>query len=375
MGGLLMSLRRGGATNQERVVSVEAAGATAVEPSASSSSRAAAPHAAASAEGAVAADLESGVPASTAAGVQSAALGGAAVDENGDDLKCYVCLEDEAVTPLANICGCTTSVIHATCLEKLVNSRKSREKPLEERTQCAVCTRQFNVDFVPYAIDENRLNAVTAFSRTPLGSIIVPMGSVVGTLAFVGLLIFLLGRFTALLVMVAVTVVIWPVCAARSVRMRRNDPQLLDDNAFFEKSVTQARKEVQRGNHTTIEQAAVLPSAKVVLIIPTARHATSSRTPRTSALPVAVAVPVPTPAAEAAVERTSEASLPPAAAGSAPRAAAAGSGARLESVVVAVSAPGQARAHLEPSAPPMPASMSPAEPAAPAEGERAASSE
>lgn len=200
---------------------------------------------------------------------QSAALGeGAAFDESGDQLRCYVCLEDEAEAPLAHACGCTNSVIHRSCLEKLVNSRKSREKPLEERTRCSVCTQQFCLDFVPFVI-ERRVPCWVKFQASALGSILTPLCSVILALLLVGVLMRLLGRSFALILLVGMGVVLWPICAARNIAERRRHAALnVDDNTFFEKTVAQARREVRRRRvNTTLQEAAELPSSRVVLVV------------------------------------------------------------------------------------------------------------
>jgi hypothetical protein len=89
------------------------------------------------------------------AGRQSGSAGADA--ESG--VGCYVCMDDDDGTnglgaPLRHICACTNSVIHASCLEKLLNSTKSRAKPTAERTRtlCAVCNAPYALPLERYVL-------------------------------------------------------------------------------------------------------------------------------------------------------------------------------------------------------------------------------
>ncbi|KAG8467675.1 hypothetical protein KFE25_006727 [Diacronema lutheri] len=288
--------------------------------------------------------------------VRTVALGEGAADDCADHLKCYVCFEDEGAPPLANTCGCTSAVIHAHCLEKMLNSKKMREKALPERTSCAVCTRRFTVELVAYVADEQRPNRLSVFARTPLGSIVVPLSTVCGVLSLVALMIYVLGRYTALLVMVGVTVFLWPVCAVRSIRARRSNTNLMDDNAYFDKAVAHARKEVQRGHHASLESAAAARPDKVVLIVPSGGTSTreappslppaSAQPPDAGAAAAEAPAPPPPPSATAAGAQAPAAAPPPAHAGAAREVAPAEQLAAEEHAAVAT----DARAQASPSA-------------------------
>ncbi|KAJ1624628.1 hypothetical protein T492DRAFT_1045588 [Pavlovales sp. CCMP2436] len=231
--------------------------------------------------------------------VQSATLGEGRTGAGEEEQQCYVCMEDERDPPLSNVCGCTSSVVHAGCLEKIANCKSARDKPITERTTCAVCARQYNVHFVPFVLSRTQPTRFQTFARTPLGTVAVPIMSVCASIMFIGLLIFLLGRYLALILMISIVVVIWPLCAIRSMRARRSNPINLDDSAFFEKVVPRAHKEVERGNHTTMEQAASMPSSSIVLVVRPARCGhTSLRLP--VAVVTAAAMHLAEPAAPAA---------------------------------------------------------------------------
>jgi len=254
----------------------------------------------------------------------------ARISESVEALTCYVCMEDGSA-PLSNICGCTTSAIHSVCLEKLVNSAGARGKPLEDRTRCAICTSPYTCGFTPYVIAPPRPGPLARCAKsTYLWRFSTPcFGFLI--LVIVLALNMLLGRqaLTLYIFIVVITLALFGFTISsriRQLRGRRN-PQVLDDNLYYDRVVAQARSEVARGFESPYAEARQHESKNVILLarqprLPASASLTDSarlespsllpaqspthhlRNVPTAApppLPVAVAVPVVVPVAVAVI--------------------------------------------------------------------------
>mmetsp|Transcript_18709 Transcript_18709/g.50273 ORF Transcript_18709/g.50273 Transcript_18709/m.50273 type:complete len:303 (-) Transcript_18709:250-1158(-) len=81
--------------------------------------------------------------------------GGAPATWTEEESVCVICLDSNntAADPLlSGLCACTSSAIHHSCLEKLINSGRRRVMPLEERVSCPVCTRGYDVPHTFYVL-------------------------------------------------------------------------------------------------------------------------------------------------------------------------------------------------------------------------------
>ncbi|KAJ1621817.1 hypothetical protein T492DRAFT_1066719 [Pavlovales sp. CCMP2436] len=185
-------------------------------------------------------------------------------------LSCFVCMEDGGA-PLSNICGCTTSAIHRACLEKLVNSAGARGKPLEDRIRCAICTSPYTCGFTPYVIAPPRpglfarltkSKCLKRFSTPPCFGFLI--------LVMVLVLNMLLGRQALTLYIFIAIAVLALLSFTISSRLRRRrgrpDPQVLDDNLYYDRVVAQARSEVARGFESPFAEARQHESKCVILL-------------------------------------------------------------------------------------------------------------
>lgn len=196
-------------------------------------------------------------------------LGNVTNDETGNSSQCYVCLEDDVHPLLSGICGCTTSVIHTSCLEKMINSKNSREKSLEERTRCSVCGQQFTVIFAPYIIDASVISH-TPFVEITSGICGIPYWYAVYVVWFLWILIiFVVPKNSLQMIVVSMAIIYLQLSIVSKIIAHRyaySDGQHDDDNTFFNETLVQARKDIYH-NHVTLEQAMTMSSDKVLLII------------------------------------------------------------------------------------------------------------
>ncbi|KAG8468110.1 hypothetical protein KFE25_007162 [Diacronema lutheri] len=180
--------------------------------------------------------------------------------------------------PMSGICACSTTAIHAECLEKLINLKKARGRGLDERMNCMVCASHYTCAFTPYVIAPPRPGPLSRIVRVVTRSSLAPacFGLLVLVLIFV--LNYLLGRSNTFYVFVA-CVFFFAACTAITLRRRRHlrDVQSLDDNRFHSQVVSRARKEVGRGFEASYDEALHAPSQSVVLLIQTPRNPTRSR--------------------------------------------------------------------------------------------------
>jgi hypothetical protein len=190
---------------------------------------------------------------------------------------CYICMDDDDATnglgaPLRQVCACTSSAIHALCLEKVLNSRKSRAKPLDERTLCTVCHGRYTLPLEPYVLGSALLPPRLEFAlRTRGGQLAARLCvlAVFGLLVTVfALLLFKTRTLFAVCYLVVATLPALVVQRCREVRRQR--VARLDDCAFHAHAVAHARREVALGRGPTAAQTSAAPPQLVVLLVPAA---------------------------------------------------------------------------------------------------------
>lgn len=197
--------------------------------------------------------------------------------------RCYICMEDKddvATAPLTGVCACTSTCLHAKCLERLLNSKKSRSRPLRARLQCAVCTQPYNVPFSFYILDPYMPGPLGRFLATPIGMKLGPPLLILSFFSVIALVIWLVGRFNSLLAVAVLVALVVPILICQRVRIiRQRDLQQLDDNRFYSQAVVlRAYKEVAKGHEIPLHEALVVPeqNAVIVLVRPPGRSRSGS---------------------------------------------------------------------------------------------------
>lgn len=62
---------------------------------------------------------------------------------------------------LSGTCACTSTCLHVKCLERLLNSKKSRSQPLRLRLQCTMkCMQSYNAPFSFYVLSEYKPDVI-----------------------------------------------------------------------------------------------------------------------------------------------------------------------------------------------------------------------
>lgn len=215
--------------------------------------------------------------------------------ESEMETVCYVCLEDDVrdgSRPITNICACSTSHIHPQCLEKLINSKKGRERVLGERMNCMVCATPYTCPFTPYVVAPPRPSLAARWSNSATRSGLAP--PCVG-LAILGVIFFLnysIGRSLTFYFFLAAAFA-FAFCSAMTLRWqsRGHDIQRYDDNQWFAKIVAHARKEVGRGFEAQMEDAMQAPSQSVVLLVQPPRHPNRGGVSRTDGAHILTTTP------------------------------------------------------------------------------------
>lgn len=186
---------------------------------------------------------------------------------------CYICMDDDNGNgaPVTNICACSSSACHIVCLEKLVNSKKSRDRPLAERLTCSVCTRPYvlpgNLSFSASLLPGSVIGAPSMLQKagrmlTPF-IIFVLLAGVVVLNYTLGQSVILTFLFIAGMLMVSILLIVVRWYFAQ----RHARPRQLDDNAFWADAVGKARTEIAKGRGLSLESASAAKSSDVVIVV------------------------------------------------------------------------------------------------------------
>lgn len=185
--------------------------------------------------------------------------------------QCYICLDEASDLPLAHICACTTSCVHTSCLERLLNSGKARERPLALRLSCAVCAAPYTLRFSYFDLGYDRPNALLHVLNTSrVGAIVGPPLLAFAAFAFFSALLFLLSTLNEGYATMACVGLLVPLVAYRyylNLRCRQLQAHMDDDNRFYEFEVLRARRAVRCGKETTAEAAARVPGAQLAVVV------------------------------------------------------------------------------------------------------------
>lgn len=179
----------------------------------------------------------------------SASMGGAS--SHGAGRSCLICLDEDIEHGdflLYNICKCRATAVHRSCLEQFVNSRRRRQRPLEQRIRCDICLQPYAVSYDTALITPLAAEAPPTVYRQPLlvKNMQVQL-TASGLLALVLLCVarFIEPRFTiavySMLLLVLMIYIAHAAATARDVRLilrvagraMPRDPLTLDDEAFF----------------------------------------------------------------------------------------------------------------------------------------------
>jgi hypothetical protein len=200
----------------------------------------------------------------------------AAASVDNDPCCCYICMDEDdgenGLGPtLSHICACTTTTIHTICLEKMLNSKKSRAKPLSERRLCTVCHTPHQLDLVPFILSAQVLpSCVERVMRTTTGQHLLRVLLFIVFMMHVAVFAIVLAEQVVPVFAIAGYLVIAsiPVLVVRHVVVRRRARvESLDDNAFYERAVAYARYEVAHGHGSSEEQLSVAPRHSLILLV------------------------------------------------------------------------------------------------------------
>jgi hypothetical protein len=199
-----------------------------------------------------------------------------------NSVVCYVCMDDDDGTnglgaPHVRICACMTSAIHTACLEKMLNSKKSRARPIAERTRCMVCNSAFTLPLQPYVLSTVVLPwRVEQALRTPTGQLLIRLLPVLGLAMHVFGFAFLLYSKDFISIKYLVLSML-PLLVLERVRAwRRRRIAEMDDVEFHAQTVAYARREVQLGRGPSAAQVSSAPPHQLVLLVQTAAAATTA---------------------------------------------------------------------------------------------------
>ncbi|KAJ1637050.1 hypothetical protein T492DRAFT_955886 [Pavlovales sp. CCMP2436] len=191
--------------------------------------------------------------------------------------ECRICLEEESDdndSMLVDICACKMTGIHHSCLEKLVNSRARRVKPLAERIACPVCALTFNVSTQSSRIAftvmaPTRTGEFQPFTKRTLSS---GIATAFGVALAVRLFSDVMGRQVAflistVLIFALMSVVIFnrrrrPTNTAGDATSRREGQ--LDDVQFFSQVVSAHRQDMD-AHFLSPEAVSSTPNQRVVV--------------------------------------------------------------------------------------------------------------
>jgi hypothetical protein len=253
--------------------------------------------------------------------------------EHQSERRCYVCMDDDGEDGnplLVGVCACSSSGIHAECLERLVNSKVSRSKPLAERMACGVCLEPYNEKVLAtHVLCEPPETAVEQFVSRPRVSLGLLIGSFFCGSVFLILGLWQLGRKNMLFATLSILAL---VIAFDIIRRRRSltrsllSPQrlqTLDDTVFFERVIALAREAVASGAHADQQAVDAAQPCNVVVVVRRVRDkhvvesASTSRRTSVSSLGSSIRLSTRLSAASIAVEpaagarsRSSSASAP-----------------------------------------------------------------
>lgn len=166
---------------------------------------------------------------------------------------CLICLDDDIEENdylLYGICDCRATAVHRSCLEKLINSRRRRRQPLEQRLQCDVCLHPYAVNVKTAYIVPSDIAPPRPIYRQPLvvrNQQVQIAASCLFSLLLQCIFSFASPRLTfVLLGMLALVLMIYSAhttANSRSVRLilpprgdepvQPVDPLSLDDEAFY----------------------------------------------------------------------------------------------------------------------------------------------
>ncbi|KAG8459852.1 hypothetical protein KFE25_014415 [Diacronema lutheri] len=189
--------------------------------------------------------------------------------------------DDAKAAPLAAVCACTSTCVHAVCLEKMLNSKKARERPLAVRMTCAVCTQPYAVPLTLHILEPHRPGRCARMMLSPVGARCCPLLLISAFFAIIALVVWLVGQYNSLLAMAVLLSLIAPLLVIQRMRALRNrDFTTLDDNRFHASAVARAHKEVARGLETPNAEAMTSrdPGRVIILVRPAGRPPARSAT-------------------------------------------------------------------------------------------------
>jgi hypothetical protein len=183
---------------------------------------------------------------------------------------------EEGDALLYGICDCKATAVHHNCLEKLVNSKRRRRLPLEQRTACDVCLHPYAIRYETVSVEplatapELAVYRQPVYVRNPHAAMVVAFGLALAFKAitsFAGprLVFVILGAFTLVIL----------ACVAHAasnrvrLRLRRDqptavDPLTLDDEAFYSRIFVDERAALEaRAARATAEP----PSSRAQTLI------------------------------------------------------------------------------------------------------------
>lgn len=194
-----------------------------------------------------------------------------------DDSVCYICMDDDEATndlgaPLRRVCACTSAAIHASCLEKLLNSKKSRAMALPERTLCSVCNSAYTLTLQPFVLHSVMLpTSVEYLIRTPGGKLASRLLLLLISALHVTAFVFLLTKASILISLSYLFLATVPMLVLHRMReLRRRRITDMDDLQFHAEAVVYARRELRLGRGPTVEHACTVPSQMLILLVPAA---------------------------------------------------------------------------------------------------------
>lgn len=241
-------------------------------------------------------------------------------DADDGQLKCYVCFEStsERKNELhTGICECSTNGIHTECLEKLLNTKRCRSRPLDARMTCSVCASRYTIGLARYVVHAPPPTAFDRFRASKLGGQYLPLFFALCLSGIFGILMWRVGRLLTLLIMGIFIVVLVGLYALLKLREGDNDtdPQALSDSRFFEEIVELAKRELASGYTAPAAGAGETASLATVLVVqPRGAPAQAHRaTPDLDSVQLTIPDDHPAPTSEGKPAQDQSAAQPPAA--------------------------------------------------------------
>jgi hypothetical protein len=176
--------------------------------------------------------------------------------------------EDIGEAACCNVCECKSSAIHLSCMEKLVNSKKSRLRPIEERTICQVCKGPFTVPFATHVLGPPPPTWYQRVARNYFGGLFGPPCLGAALMVALILLLYLVGGDVAFIALISLVVVLLCVLLVARNNVKAN-PQRMDDNRFYEVAVSRARDTYHRVGESSADAIQTADPRNVVLLLRT----------------------------------------------------------------------------------------------------------